>query len=223
MLRAETEHKTSWRWSDGELLMPWLLGQTVAGLLAWGIGALLILFSRGMANFGLGTLMGLCLGTAQALVLRRAFGDEILPEWIWASIAGGSLGWLIITARQIGASWLNGWDQPVVGLLVLGGAGAVVGWGQSIPLRRNVRLAAWWIVANIVGWTLGGSVGKILGDTLYTAIASDPVYQFERPWLQSAIAFDVMGTVGTITCAIFTGCTLIWLLRRTATQNELAT
>jgi len=46
--------------------------------------------------------------------------------------------------------------------------GAVLGLGQWLLLRHNVKRAGWWILATIVGWVIaaGASVGVITGTVL---------------------------------------------------------
>ena len=66
-------------------------------------------------------------------------------------------------------------SQPIgarsaLNALAVGGAGAVVGLGlgsaQWLVLRRHVRSAGWWILANSLGWLAGLSLGSGITDSV---------------------------------------------------------
>lgn len=102
-----------------------------------------------------GVILGTTIGFAQWLILRHHFPRE--PFWLLANTIGWGIGWEVGWAMHdrfkipYGSivAWTIGWT--IIGLLV-----GLSGW---FILRRHVRRASWWVVANVVGAALGGSLG----------------------------------------------------------------
>ena len=103
-------------------------------------------------------IAGLLTGLLQYGLLRR-----YLPRmgwWVLATTAGWLLGVFLIVI----SGWLNFWTYESfeidVAFIVLG---LSIGVGQWLLLRQRLPRAAWWVVANVVGW---GLLGLITGNTL---------------------------------------------------------
>lgn len=124
------------------MLSPWLLN-ILGGSLGLSEAALALPIISGIFR---GALLGTIIGTAQWLVLRRLQSVSRSSWWIIASVVSWSLGLLAI----------------------VGGMGAATGVLVSLPqwfvLRRFVRRAGWWIMANaVLGLALGSTGMAALG------------------------------------------------------------
>lgn len=101
---------------------------------------------------------GLCLGGAQAAVLRR-FGARPAP-WVALTVAGAAAGYGL--SLLAGAGGGEG-PEPPLWLMALAGAGAGVAMGtllgalQSLALPPPLR-ALGWIAANALGWAAAMAV-----------------------------------------------------------------
>lgn len=111
-------------------------------------------------------MVGLVLGIAQWLVIRP-YGDR-LGWWLVATAVGWVAGWGLILA-----GWITPPNAGLIGA-VLSGAfiGTVLGLVQWLVLNRLVYLAAWWILASAVAWSIalsgffdmtGVLVGAVVG------------------------------------------------------------
>jgi hypothetical protein len=123
-----------------------------------------------------GGFVGLC----QWLILRRRVRRA--NGWIGLTVAGWVIGWTITLwgigfPEQLSSAWPIGWaagavEQSAPNLILSAAAlvmgGAVVGLGQWLLLRQDVRRAGWWILATAIGWVIaaGAGVGVITGTTL---------------------------------------------------------
>jgi len=104
-------------------------------------------------------IVGLLMGCLQYGLLRR-----YLPRmgwWVAVTLAGWLLGLVLILGitRALAFFWTNdvaydfliiNWEFVALGLSI--------GVGQWLLLRRRLPRAAWWIAANIGGWTLFGLI-----------------------------------------------------------------
>jgi hypothetical protein len=102
-----------------------------------------------------GGIEGLCLGAAQARVLRRLGARAGL--WVALTVLGAGLGYGLSLLGRTGAPEEAG-PEPGLWLMALAGAGIGIGMGavmgavQAPALPRGIR--PWrWIGANVVGWT----------------------------------------------------------------------
>ncbi|HMQ49726.1 MAG TPA: hypothetical protein PKA00_19925 [Saprospiraceae bacterium] len=152
-----------------------LLGIGTAGAIAYGINTaigepvhimtkLIVLFAMMMA----GAIEGSLLGFFQWRVLKKIWPTMPSGTWIGYTIAIAVLGWflgmlpsLFFIPSQVEASANAGveLDQPVLfAVLSIGSGlllGALFGLFQWIPLRKYSPKAAYWILANALGWGLG--------------------------------------------------------------------
>ena len=117
--------------------------------------------------------LGLVTGLLQYLLLRRH-----LPRMGWW-IATTTLGWSL---AFIGGSLLyrasyttldvNSMGFVALRIVLVGGA---IGLAQWLVLRRRVRYAAWWILANVLGWgalIVGETFSSLLAFLMMPAIAT---------------------------------------------------
>jgi hypothetical protein len=112
-----------------------------------------------------GLLEGAVVGTFQWFALR-----DYLPiqrrAWVWATIIGAVFAWaagsLPMTLASLGsqasgeaAAEPAGWIMLLleIGLGLV--AGAILSLAQMVVLRKVVRRAGWWVLANGVAWALG--------------------------------------------------------------------
>ncbi len=99
---------------------------------------------------------GLCLGGAQAAVLRSS--GIVVWRWIAVTVAGAAIGYgLSLLGGTGGNAAETGQAEPPVALVMLLGAamglfmGAVMGALQAFASKGALSMR-WWIVWNMVGW-----------------------------------------------------------------------
>ncbi len=113
-------------------------------------------------------LEGAIVGYAQGAVLARRLSALRLSRWIWATIIGAGIAWLLgmipstVVAFTVGehatVSSMGGPEGVVVLALAAGMGlvlGSVFGTPQYFVLRKHVSRAGRWIVANAVAWMAG--------------------------------------------------------------------
>jgi hypothetical protein len=132
-----------------------------------------------------GAVIGITLGIAQWLVLRRRIPQAYM--WVLASVAGGA----VLAASGFAAGEAIG--GPLGGAVI----GASLGTMQWLVLRRRVSEAYLYLAASIAGFALALSVGEAVGFSVGGATG----------WLLGGIIFGIVA--GSIT-----GAALVWLLGR---------
>ena len=160
---------------------------------------------------------GLAIGHGGSAIHTRWFGPQ--PHCDWAAI-GAAIGliqmfnlkqyiervnWLWVIPGTI--SWAIGWSMgwqlySIIGVLSItqvfilqgGISGTLMGLAQWFLLRNQFRQAHWWLVANIVGWTVGMAIGRVGG----------------------AFGFILAGAVS----GAITGFPLIWLIRNSVDKSS---
>jgi hypothetical protein len=157
---------------DWKLGLWWALA-TIGGLflglviLFAGLGAVINNAPPFIFGLVLGCTFGLGVAVAQWLALRRL----VSAWWIAATFAAWAIFWTINLAGLLGKG------SGVFGKIVEGlGHGAVfgglLGLFQWLVLRNKTQNAYWWIIANVLGW----SIGAALGDGIKAALRSeDPI------------------------------------------------
>ena len=138
----------------------------IAGAIAWALVSLVEKVVGGMIQVGgytritedylssyiLLLVLGLLAGFLQYLLLRRH-----LPRmgwWIAATTLGLLLG--LVGGRLLFSTLHSTRDSMWLGILMTGVTGGSMGLVQWLVLRRRVRHAAWWILANVLGWGVVG-------------------------------------------------------------------
>jgi hypothetical protein len=148
---------------DWGLWFQWIMATT----LGWVLGRFLL------PNLAFVTI-GLALGILQWLVLQH----RLRKSWQW--IIATTLGWLLGSTVSLLAI-PTGMDF-LAGLVV----GITTGTAQWLILRREVYLAGWWIVINIVAWTtalalLPGILLTGVIASVITSIAIGLLLRFPKP------------------------------------------
>ena len=180
----------------------WLLA-TAGGMLIGFLPGKLIadVFGLGIAYIVVPLLAGALIGFLQWLALRRFIVGSM--DWILTAGAGWAIGYaaglLVIQAlgRQpaIAGFWLMLACYALFGLII-----ALVQWPV---LRREIPHAGPWIIANVIGWTLGFSIATAVELAVYSQSPAEP-------WIVNLI---VQGISGLIAGAV-TGLALVWIVRK---------
>lgn len=135
------------------------------------------------------TLSGLGYGVAQWLVLRRLIAGS--KWWPFATGVG-----FMVAAALFGVIALAGVKEIMVNEVIHNvAAGAGAGIAQSLILRRQVRVAGWWLLVNIIGFLLAGAVIN----RLVVAAGGNEA---------------IGGILGVTVMSMFTGAALVWLLQQ---------
>jgi hypothetical protein len=152
-----------------------------------------------------GAVEGVALAFAQSLVLRRELPGFRTRAWVVATAAAAAFAWTL----GMMPSSLGNYAEEHPGLLIAAAAvlGPVllnsIGVAQWLVLRRHVRHAPWWIVANAGAWLVGIAA-------VFAAMAL--VQEGDPAW-----RIGLMGVVGGVCMgaivASVTGFALVRLLR----------
>jgi hypothetical protein len=114
-----------------------------------------------------GVIIGLAMGVAQSLLLRAFVTGAIrwlLPTfigWILGGTVGGVVLALIDSIKDVDT--IYGFSLAVKGVIVGAVVGAVIGVCQWAALRVWVRGAYRWILATIIGCSVGAPFGWVVG------------------------------------------------------------
>ncbi len=135
-----------------------------------------VTYSLGSAIGGViaGAIGGIILGLGQQKFIRApdALGERQPTRWLLRTVVGISLGWAIsqymlypvLLKLRVVYGWELGTSLERGTILIIiteaaafSGAiiGALVGISQWLALRHWLPRAWWWIIASIVGWTVG--------------------------------------------------------------------
>jgi hypothetical protein len=180
----------------------------LASSLGYGIGVILgMFFAYGIFNrdpfdvtmgIALGTVMGATGGYFQWVVLRERIAGASL--WGLASALGfGSAIGAVVIAN-------TGENYVMAGIVIGSVFGVVSGILQWLILRRHVKSAGWWVVANL----LGSLVSAIAGVGAFTAISATG---------NSGLGTMMFGLVFGAGNGALTGAMLVWLLRQPHCNN----
>jgi hypothetical protein len=155
------------------------------------------------ASIAGGLVAGTLLGITQSLVLRPYFKPRLARKWLFVTILGVTIRWLVIfliSQSLIGLVVDDNIAGPCVlyTLLALAGAiaGLAVGLPQSVLLAEKVHHPRWWVLANTAG-----PIATALLIGLSLSVARENVFR--------DYSIIVAGLIG----GIVTGTTLIDLLK----------
>lgn len=143
-----------------------------------------------------GGLIGVVLGSVQYMVLPR----KQIPSmrWILATLAGGDIGFtLAAIAGKVLSDRLDPTRNMVLGqgaVVAIAGViiGLAIGFGQGLVLQRRLPCVRGWMLASVLGTTVGTVVAAVLFGI------------FELPLLNAAPGTSVGAIVGIFT-GIFQG------------------
>jgi hypothetical protein len=119
-----------------------------------------------LSSYILLLVLGLLAGFLQYLLLRRH-----LPRmgwWIAATTLGLLLG--LVGGRLLFGTLHSTLDSMWFGILMTVVTGGSMGLVQWLVLRQRVRHAAWWILANVLGWGVVGWGAETLSNQMVVPI-----------------------------------------------------
>jgi hypothetical protein len=177
------------------------LAWTLATALGMLIGYLPLAFLVGSLDLGVARVIvpiisGIFLGLAQWLVLR----PYVTRSYDW--ILNHAVGWVV--GFTLGLFVVQLLSKTPFGMLVgFISFGLIVALFQYPVLRREIPHLGTWIVANVIGWTLGAYLGQL---------ATGVFFQDVVPTTFTSVLVTV-GITGLVAGAI-TGLALIWIARQ---------
>lgn len=179
------------------LWLAWTLATTLGMLIGYLPLALLIgSLDLGIARVIVPIISGIFLGLAQWLVLR----PYISKSYDW--ILNHAVGWVV--GYTLGLFAVQLLSKTPLGMLVgFIFFGLIVALFQYPALRREIPHLPTWILANIIGWTLGAYLSQL---------AAGVVFQNGVPTTFASVLVNV-GITGLVAGAI-TGLALIWIVRQ---------
>lgn len=164
----------------------WLLGNA----LAWGVGAVLN-----------GAVIGPLIGVVQWLILRQrvAWARWWVPVSILGWFTGMMLAPTVPSGLNVALSLMQKETRMAYTLLAWLVFGLAIGTAQWYILRWQVHRAGRWILANMIGWTIGLNVVEYGKEGLGIV-------------LSSVVAGVIFGVI--------TGISLAWLLRSPVSNSR---
>ena len=183
------------------------LAWTLATALGMLVGYLPLAFLVGSLDLGVARVIvpiitGVLLGLAQWLVLRPYVSNS--SDWI----LNHAVGW--VTGFTLGLFVVQLLSKTPLGMLVgFMAFGVIVALFQYPVLRREIPHLSTWIIANVIGWTLGAYLSQL---------ATGVFFQNATPTTFTSVLVTV-GITGLVAGAI-TGLALIWIVRQ---PDRLAT
>ncbi len=139
---------------------------------------------------------GFLVGLFQWLVLRQYLTHS--ADWIVHEGAGWSLGYALglILIRALGETVLG----ALLAYAIFGGIIGVIQWPV---LRREIRHAVPWVLANVAAWAIGSYASQLV----LTLLVSDDVIS------QVVSTLTISGVTGLV-AGLITGLTLVWTVRQ---------
>jgi hypothetical protein len=139
---------------------------------------------------------GFLVGLFQWLVLRQYLTHSV--DWILHEGAGWSLGY------ALGLVLIRALSETLLGaLLAYAVFGGIIGVIQWPVLRREIRHAVPWMLANVVAWAVGSYVSQLV----LTLLVSNGVIG------QVVSTLTISGVTGLV-AGLITGLTLVWTVRQ---------
>lgn len=176
-------------------------GWTLATALGMLVGHLILVpivdnIDLGLARVVAPLLAGLLVGFAQWLVLRGFLTDS--STWV---LAGGA-SWA--TAFVIGLFIVQSLSGSVLaGLFAYILFGLIVALMQWPILRREIPNIWSWVLANIIGWTLGFFASQLVVNAVFSPDSYNQA-------LVTAVSTGVSGLIA----GAFTGLALVWIVSK---------
>jgi hypothetical protein len=179
------------------LWLAWTLATALGLLIGYLPLALLVgSLDLGLARVIVPIIAGILLGLAQWLVLRPYVSKSY--DWILYN----AVGWVVgFTLGLYVVQMLS--KTPIGMLLVFVFFGVIVAVFQYPVLRREIPHLGTWILANVIGWTLGAYLSQL---------AAGVFFQNSVPTTFTSVLVSV-GITGLVAGAI-TALALIWIVRK---------
>lgn len=186
------------------------------GLAAAGdTGRVLLIVATAGALVAAGLVEGVAVGYAQWRVLRGPLPTMMTRSWITATVIGALVAWALGLLPSTLMSGGNAGSEPPFSdaqqFLFAAGMGFVLGPVLGIPqwlvLRRFVRRAGWWVLANAVAWAAGMPVIFLAAGAV--PLEPSPVFITVAVVAACASAGAVVGAVHGI-----------WLVRLLRTHSD---
>jgi hypothetical protein len=192
----------------------WVIVTIVIGIVCWGVIAGMAFFTFGLGLLGAGSALGLGVGWVQERILRHYAPYQDWSRWVWYTILGATLCWLLAAILRFLLATLdrNFINHPILPVIVFSIGGSIFGLLQYLPLK-NKRCTFQWVLANTIGWSLGAFLGLNIAEIIMPFQTETIV--FGPP---HAIYVFVAGSVGTFVFGIITGMVLPCLLQQPDTE-----
>lgn len=171
----------------------WLLGVPLIIVLALAGEAVGIGGSQVLVGLGMGTGIGLMQGRAIRPLLPRP------AAWCFSSVVGLSLPFLVTDLSP-----LVGRELPYSLPVAVATGGLLSGAWQAVLLRGHVRAPAWWVLANVGGWSLAAGMAFVADASLRShSVRGVP----------GALLYLGAIAAGGLLLGTVTGAVLQWMLR----------
>lgn len=214
---------------DWNLWMRWIFANTLGELIGLGAVAVtgVLFFYYLDKNLGawsaiataflmipVGAFEGFIVGHFQSKVLQTKIAEFNSHKWIFATVVGAVTAWILGTIPSLLMAFAENSQnshQKEMSEIMMGASaagmgfalGIVLGFPQWLELRRYVKNAGWWILANALAWTIGMpqlfAAPGIIGEGF-------------AAWQIAFIIFTAIVSAGASVGAIH-GLFLIWLLK----------
>jgi len=179
------------------LWLAWTLATAVGMLLGFLLAIPLVnLLDLEWARVIVPLLAGFLIGLAQWTVLRNYVVDT--TDWILAAGTSWAVGYAlgIFIINSLADTAFGG----LVGYILFGVIVAVVQWPI---LRREIPQVLPWIIANVIGWTLGFYLSQLALNLFVNDPAIAPV-----------VSTSVISSISGLVAGAITGIALIWIVRQ---------
>ncbi len=153
-----------------------------------------------VVGFAVGAVTGVVIGTLQWLVLRRVISG--VGWWVVATLGGVAV---VHAVGDAATGFVAFW---VVALP----SGVVIGILQWLVLRRLGYTARFWVLASIIGWFVGLTLGMALAEFTGLMTLTGPAGY--------ATQHAVVGSVTGAVIGAITGRVLIWLVRQSRSARK---
>jgi hypothetical protein len=179
------------------LWLGWTLATVVGMLLGFLISIPLVnLLDLQWARIVVPLLTGFLIGLAQWAALRSYLIDA--TDWILAGGTSWAVGYALglFLINILADTFLGGF----VGYALFGLIVAIVQWPM---LRREVPSVWAWILANVIGWTLGFYLSQVSLDLF-----------FDDPAIAPVLSTSVISSISGLVAGAVTGLALVWIVRQ---------
>ena len=179
------------------LWLAWTLATAVGMLIGFLLAIPLVnLLDLEWARIIVPLVAGFLIGLAQWAVLRNYVVDT--TDWILAAGTSWAVGYALglFLINSLADTGIGG----LVGYILFGVIVAIVQWPI---LRREIPQVLPWILANVIGWTLGFYLSQVsLG------------FFFNDPAIAPLASTSVISAISGLVAGAVTGLALVWIVRQ---------